>query len=343
MDPISQGVVGAGFAQTIGTREKLVAYSCFGCLAGLAPDLDIFIQSSGDPLLFLEFHRQFTHSLLFIPVGALIVAAALFKLVKHSLSWREAYTACLIGYATHGLLDACTSYGTQLFWPFSNYRVAWNNVSVVDPLFTLPALILVVLAALKRNKALTYIGLAWAVGYLLLGLIQHERAWSAAKQIAHAQGHTPHRLTLKPGFANVVLWKAIYEHDGRYYVNAIRALADVRWCAGDHIDKLDLATHLPLLDPTSQQAEDIERFRWFSQDYLAFREEDLLVIDMRYSTVPNEVQPMWGIRLDKSAAHDQHVQWWAERGANARQRQKMSDLFAGTDCQLIPKLAPAES
>ena len=62
-----------------------------------------------------------------------------------------------LGYSTHGLLDACTSYGTQLFWPFSNERISWNNISIVDPLFTIPVLILVVIAirTKKRPKELT--------------------------------------------------------------------------------------------------------------------------------------------------------------------------------------------
>ena len=43
-----------------------------------------------------------------------------------------------IGYATHGIIDSLTSYGTQLFWPFSNDRFATNTISIIDPLFTLP-------------------------------------------------------------------------------------------------------------------------------------------------------------------------------------------------------------
>jgi len=34
-----------------------------GFLSGMAPDLDILIRSSTDPLLSLEYHRQFTHFL----------------------------------------------------------------------------------------------------------------------------------------------------------------------------------------------------------------------------------------------------------------------------------------
>ena len=70
MDPISQGSLGATLAQTVAGREKIKAATLLGCFGGLAPDLDIFIQSPSDPLLFLEFHRQFTHSLFFIPFGS---------------------------------------------------------------------------------------------------------------------------------------------------------------------------------------------------------------------------------------------------------------------------------
>ena len=66
MDPVSQGALGAIFAQTISNKKKILIGSILGCIAGLAPDLDIFIRSSSDPLLKLEYHRQFTHSLVFI-------------------------------------------------------------------------------------------------------------------------------------------------------------------------------------------------------------------------------------------------------------------------------------
>ena len=151
MDPISQGTVGAAFAQSSANKTNIAKISVVGFLAGLAPDLDVLIRSSTDPVLFLEYHRQFTHSLFFIPFGALIVSALIFPLVRKSLSFKITYVASFLGYATHGLLDACTSYGTLLFWPFSNERITWNNISIVDPLLTVPAIILIV-AAVKTNR-----------------------------------------------------------------------------------------------------------------------------------------------------------------------------------------------
>ena len=115
MDPISQGAIGAALATATHTRrKKMLTVALLGMLAGMAPDLDVLMQSPTDPLLFLEYHRQFSHSLVFIPIGALLVAWPLFKFfARKVLTWRETYLACLAGYATHGLLDACTSYGTQ--------------------------------------------------------------------------------------------------------------------------------------------------------------------------------------------------------------------------------------
>ena len=200
MDPLSQGTIGAAFAQSAANKNNIFKIGFIGFLAGLTPDLDVLIQSSTDPILSLEYHRQFTHSLFFIPFGSLIVALLIFPLVKRSMSLKTVYFASLLGYATHGLLDACTSYGTQLFWPFSNERVSWNNISIVDPLFTIPALILVVIAIRTKNKIFSFFGIGWIIFYLSLGFVQYERALSAAIELANMRGHNAERLTLKPSF-----------------------------------------------------------------------------------------------------------------------------------------------
>ena len=191
MDPLSQGTVGAVFAQSVANKNNIFKIGVIGFLAGLAPDLDILIKSPSDPILFLEYHRQFTHSLFFIPFGSLIVALILFPFVKSSMSKKTVYYASLLGYATHGLLDACTSYGTQLFWPFSNERVTWNNISIVDPLFTIPVVILVVIAIKTKKKIFSFFSIGWIIFYLSLGFIQYERALLAAVELAQVRGHSP--------------------------------------------------------------------------------------------------------------------------------------------------------
>ena len=138
MDPVTQGALGASWAEPAGRGGQLGAAAVIGAAAGMAPDLDLLIRSRTDPLLAIELHRHFTHAFAFVPVGALVCAILLYPLIGRSLRFRVCYGFSLLGYASHGLLDACTGYGTLLLWPFSSERIAWDLVSVIDPLFTVP-------------------------------------------------------------------------------------------------------------------------------------------------------------------------------------------------------------
>lgn len=320
MDPLSQGSLGATLAQSGSNREKIKSATLLGCFGGLAPDLDILIFSPTDPLLFLEFHRQFTHALIFIPLGALLVAAVLHRWLGKGLSFRESYLFCLLGYATHGLLDTCTTYGTQLLWPFSDMRVAWNNVSIIDPIFTFPILLLIVFGVVRRNPWFGRTALAWALIYLSFGIYQRDRAVEAGYELARSRGHEPVRLEAKPGFAQLLLWKVVYETESHFHVDAVRVGTDTRFYPGDQAEVLDLVRHFPWLDPASQQATDVERFRWFSNDYLALDPSvPNRIIDVRYSVVPNEIDALWAIDLDPGKGSDEHINWISLRRSESAQ------------------------
>jgi len=333
MDPLSQGTVGAAFAQSTASKDTIFKISVIGFLAGLAPDLDVMIQSSTDPILFLEYHRQFTHSLFFIPFGSLIIALLIFPLVKRSMSFKTVYLASLLGYATHGLLDACTSYGTQLFWPFSNERVTWNNISIIDPIFTIPILVLLVTAIKTKKKIFSFFAIGWITFYLSLGFVQYERTLSAAIELANSRGHIAERLTLKPSFGNLILWKSIYQHNDTFYVDAIRTIQSSTWCSGESIREFEYIQHLPGLDDDSQQKKDIERFRWFSQDYLGYDEEKNIITDVRYSMIPNQIRPMWGLVIDDKRGIDEHAIWWTSRSLDQSQLDLFIDMLNGQKCK----------
>ena len=329
MDPISQGVLGVAAAQAVSRKPHARRAAFMGLVAGLAPDADVFIESATDPLLSLQFHRQFTHALAFIPLGALLVALVLHPLVGRSaLRFRITYLFCLAGYATHGLLDACTSYGTQLLWPLSNLRVAWNTISIIDPLFTLPILLLVVLGVWRRSPLLARCALVWAVAYLALGTVQRDRAAAIGYDVAATRGHVVERLSAKPTFGNLLVWKIIYESEGMFFVDAVRVGIISRHYPGDAVAKLDVARDLPWLPPGSQQARDVERFRWFSGEYLALV-DDHTITDIRYSLVPNEIQGLWGITLDPRAAPHEHVRYSGRRATTASRWQAFRDMLMG--------------
>ncbi len=330
MDPLSQATIGAVAAQSTITRQDLARIGLIGALAGMAPDLDVIIQSSTDPLLQLEYHRQFTHSLVFIPIGAIVCAVAFWPFVRRHMSFKAVWFTALVGYATHGLLDACTTYGTLLLWPFSDARIAWNTISVVDPLFTLPLLGFAITAAVRKSQLIGRLGMAWVAFYLSIGVIQEERALAAGEALAAQRGHAPAIVSAKPSFGNLLLWKTVYEYGDQFWVDAVRAGGSVTIIEGEHVERLNLTAAFPWLDAKSQQARDVERFRWFSNDYLAIdRNDPSLIVDMRYSHLPNEIQGLWGIRLNPDASVDEHVTWIARRSAGSERFEQLWAMLKG--------------
>ncbi len=329
MDPVTQGVLGASLSQSFSRNKKQTAIAgLFGLLSGLAPDLDVFIRSSSDPLLFLEYHRHFTHSLAFIPFGGLLCGTVMYLLLgkRWGVSFLLTCLYCTLGYATHAVLDACTSYGTQLFWPFSNIRIAWNSMSIIDPIYTVPIIVGVLMAAIKKQPSIARIVFAWALIYPCIGVFQHNRAIEAGLTLAHARGHEPIRINAKPSLGNIFLWKVIYETHEYYYVDAVRVLSDTKKYPGEKIEKLDIARDFYWLDRESQQAKDIERFRWFSNGYIAQDPNNPnRIVDVRYSFVPNEVEALWGILLSPQADVDEHVVYSGENVLTTRHQ----DAFFG--------------
>jgi len=318
MDPVSQGVFGAVFAQTLGQKKNLAKAAVIGALAGIAPDLDIVLRSTNDPLFALEFHRHFTHSLIFIPIGALICSLVLYPLLGKgwNLSFLQTYIWSLLGFATHGLLDACTSYGTQLLWPFSNFRFAWDTISIIDPLVTIPLIALVILSSRRKAKRYAFIGVIWIVAYFGFSYTQQQRALAVGYEQAAKRGLDLVGLEAKPSFANVRIWKLVYETEDKYHVDAVKVgfSEPVVW-RGDSINKLIIDRDLPWLNKNSQQARDIERFRWFSGGYIALdKDSPYRIIDIRYSMLPQEIKPLWGIVLSNTAQPDDHITYYSNRG-----------------------------
>lgn len=316
MDPLTQGLLGASLAQTAAARGEMRQATTLGFLSGMAADLDVLIRSPSDPLLFLEYHRQFTHALVFIPVGGLLCALLWWAAVGRRRGQRLARLCwfCTLGYATHGVLDACTTYGTQLLWPFSDARFAWNTLSIVDPLYTLPLLTLVLLGRSRARRRFAGLALVWALAYPGIGWVQRERAEALGGELAASRGHRPVRLEAKPSFANLLVWKVVYESGGRFYVDAVRVGRAGRLYPGSSVKKLNLTEDYPWLDRGSQQARDVERFSWFSNGYVAPDPgRPARVMDIRYSMLPNQIAPLWGIELSPTAASDAHVSYVVQR------------------------------
>ena len=316
MDPLTQGALGAALPLATRHRKQAGLAAACGFLAGLAPDLDVLIRDPDDTLLFLEYHRQFTHALIFIPVGSALVAGAIYGLGRRWLSFgfMKVWLFCALGYATHGALDAATSYGTMLFWPFDETRHALSIISIVDPLFSLPVLALTVFGMIKNDGRWGRTALVWALVYLSAGAYQHHAALAHARALAESRGHAPERITVKPTFGNIILWKSIYETAKQFHVDAIRPGPWPATFSGTMVTKFDTTRDFPWLDPASQQARDIERFRRFSQDFIAKAlDGSARVIDVRYSFIPTEISALWSIRLKPNAGPGSHAIYETDR------------------------------
>ena len=185
---------------------------------------------------------------------------------------------------------------------------------MVDPLFTLPLMLLVGLAVWRRRVVLARIALAWAIAYPTLGMLQRDRAEAAGYELAASRGHDPVRLEAKPSFANLLLWKVVYETEDRYHVDAVRVDSGIRVYPGDSVPKLDVARDFPWVVPGSQQALDIERFRWFSNGYVAVEPGNpYRITDIRYSMLPNQIKGLWSIELSPGASNGDHVSYIVAR------------------------------
>ncbi|MDP3070644.1 MAG: metal-dependent hydrolase [Opitutaceae bacterium] len=312
MDPVTHVLLGANLAHAAFGRRLGRAAALVGGLAAFAPDADVFIHSAADPLVAIAHHRGFTHSLAFAPVGAAVVAALwLVRPTWRDRSrWLPLWAAATLAWLSHALLDAATSYGTQLLWPFSTARAGWDLIAIIDPVFTL-ALLAGLVAALWRGTARpAVVALAFAAAYLALGGVQHGRARAAQERLAASRGHAPVRAEIMPTLANNLVWRALYEHDGRIHADRIR----VGWFSGATVREgwslpLVRAADLTPAEIARDRRNSFARFAWFSDGWVARSPaEPALLADMRYTLSAEAFDPIWGIRFTAEGAPTE-VEW----------------------------------
>ena len=333
MDPVSQGLFGAVFSQSASNKKELKKATIIGFGAGMLADIDIFIRSSADPLIAVEYHRQFTHSLIFIPLGGLI-AALIFRLFfRKKIKFSQIYLYSTIGYATHCFLDACTTYGTELFWPFSDMKVALSSISVIDPVFTLVLAAFVIIGFKRRSVNISRIGILFCISYLMFGFYQHGRAEKFLLNAAALRGHSVEKIIVHPTLGNLVLWRGVYQSGDRFYVDAVRAgiFSDEKLYQGSSIKKFDIKNLNSEIENGSVLFNDIVRFNHFTSGFLVISPGTTdLIGDLRYSAIPNGIQPLWGIQIDTENP-GQHVDLINTVGINKRKKSIFINMIRGKE------------
>lgn len=297
MDPVSQAALGSAVAGQLFSKRLGRWSLLLGASGGALADIDVVWGGLGDPALPWELHRHFTHGLAFIPVGGFLAALPLLWLKSLREQRAAAILAATIGYATHGFLDAATAWGTHLYWPFSEARVGWDWISVVDPLFTLPLLVGLGCAAWgssKWNARANSIGLLLALAYLGLGVFQHQQGLDAQQRLADSRGHDLEQAQVTPLIGNIIVWRSLYVHEGRVYADGFRLIPG-------RDPQLSRGTSRPLYQPDDEDLSDrqrdvLGRLGSFAEDYLV-QEDDGLIGDQRFSFDIDGFRAIWGVRL----------------------------------------------
>lgn len=153
MDTLTHTVLGACTGQIIAGKQIGKKAMLIGALINNFPDLDMIANLWHSPAESLLSHRGITHSFFFM-ILSIPVLIWLFRLIFPSaiLSWTRWFFLIVHGLALHILLDACTTYGTGWFEPFSHYRVSFNTLFIIDPFFLLPLLLGAILLLILKSE-----------------------------------------------------------------------------------------------------------------------------------------------------------------------------------------------
>lgn len=176
MDSLTQIVLGGAVGEAVLGKKVGNKAILWGAIAGTIPDLDTFVGNFLGTVDRLEIHRGFSHSIVFAILIAPILAYLVQRIYqkKKEANWWEWTQLFFWAVFTHPLLDAFTTWGTQLFWPLDN-RLAFQSIFVIDPLYTVPFMIsLAAVMAYKRSsgkrRKWNRFGLFISSFYLLLSL-----------------------------------------------------------------------------------------------------------------------------------------------------------------------------
>ncbi|WP_233080889.1 metal-dependent hydrolase [Rheinheimera soli] len=286
MDSLSQIALGAAvsvavFNKPIRNKQiKLWHTAAAGAVFGTLPDLDVLI-SHGDPISDMTMHRTESHSLFYLSLVSPLFAWLLVKLLGRPQLFKQTVLAVLLVLLTHALLDTMTIYGTQLALPFSDYPFGVGSIFIIDPLYTLPLLLGLLLAFWSKTYWNT-VGLAVSSAYLLFGVVAQQLAYAEVKQQLADSGQQVDQLLVTATPFNTLLWRAVVVNEDQYlegYYSLLDGSTQMQWRSFPR----DAALIAQWKDnPT------VARLAWFSHGFyqLEKKEEQLLLTDLRMGMAP---------------------------------------------------------
>ena len=286
MDSLTQFVLGAAVGEATLGRKLGNTAILLGGIFGTIPDLDVMLNPFVSDLQGLQVHRGISHSIFFAVLFGLLSAWLLknvFFKRKSDLDLKHWWLFTFLALFTHGLLDSFTSYGTQLFAPFSNYRVAFNNIFVADLFYTLPFLICLIIAMFyhrrsERRRFFNYFGIGLSSLYMLFTIGVKLYTNQVFKQSLNANSIQYDRFTSSPTPLNAFLWSTVAETKDAFYIG--------HYSIFDSDNEIEY-TKLDKNDELRKKFDTVPGFdilTWFSKDYFVLTKADghTAYVDLRF-------------------------------------------------------------
>jgi len=211
MDSLTQIVLGAAVGEAVLGKKVGNKAMLYGAIAGTIPDLDVLSSNFLETTRAISFHRGFTHSIVFSVVFAPLFAwlVTRYEAYKDLRDWTWLF---FMAFVTHPILDTYTTWGTQLFWPL-DVRLAFKTIFVIDPLYTIPFLVCLILAMVRKRTDLkrrfyNNLGLILSTSYLLLTVLLKVISYSQFKTALQQQQVVYSDMQTRPSPLNTILWNA---------------------------------------------------------------------------------------------------------------------------------------
>lgn len=223
MDSLTQIVLGAAVGEVVIGHKIGNKAMLWGAIAGTIPDLDILVNPWMDMVEQLSFHRSVTHSFLFAFLASPLLGYILWRFYRKEATTFQDWTLLFfLGFTTHAILDSFTTWGTQLFWPFSRTGIAFYNIFVIDPFYTFPFLICLVAAAFFSRKSstrrvLNLTGICISSAYIVFSFYAKSQADKAFESSMKEQDIAYSSFISKPTPFNTLLWSVTAETDSGFY------------------------------------------------------------------------------------------------------------------------------
>jgi inner membrane protein len=210
VDPLTHIAIGSAIGMaTMGSRGPRWKAALWGSVCVTLPDLDTFIRH-GDPIRDMTFHRGSSHSLFWLTLVSPLIAWLISRIHREPELFRRWWLLVWLTLISHPLLDVMTIYGTQLALPFTDYPFGVGNIFIIDPLFSLPVLIGVLVALCWRNpRALRWnvAGITVSALYLAWTFGAQQYVTGVARDALLAQRIDAQRMEVDPTALNSVLWR----------------------------------------------------------------------------------------------------------------------------------------